>query len=72
MQTYAYDSYIHHKKVQTIRITLTTVLSSGRIAEELLHGKDKVSTGAASDIENATSVAYSLVCKYGMSEKVGY
>ena len=35
-----------------------------------MFGKDNVSTGASSDISMATQTAYSIVCNYGMSDKV--
>jgi cell division protease FtsH len=41
----------------------------GRIAEELVF--DEMSSGAASDIEHATAVARAMVCRWGMSEKLG-
>jgi cell division protease FtsH len=41
----------------------------GRIAEEVFFGK--LTTGAGSDIEKLTSVARSMVCEWGMSEKLG-
>ena len=40
------------------------------MAEELLYGEDKVTTGASSDIQTATHIAYTLVCELGMSDKV--
>ncbi|XP_078483180.1 ATP-dependent zinc metalloprotease YME1L1 [Ciona intestinalis] len=52
-------------------IAMMDVSMGGRIAEELLLGKEHVSTGASSDINNATESAYKLVCMYGMSEKLG-
>ena len=47
------------------------VAMGGRVAEELLYGEEKVSTGASSDIQMATSSAYQLVCHLGMSKKLG-
>jgi cell division protease FtsH len=43
----------------------------GRVAEELVFGPDKVTTGAANDIEQATSIARRMVTQFGMSEKIG-
>ena len=41
------------------------------MAEELVFGREKVTTGAGSDIQFATNVARQMVTVYGMSEKVG-
>jgi cell division protease FtsH len=46
-------------------------LYGGRIAEELIFGKDKVTTGASSDIERATEIAKNMVTKWGLSDKMG-
>ena len=46
-------------------------LYGGRIAEELIFGKDKVTTGASNDIERATQLARNMVTKWGLSEKLG-
>ena len=43
----------------------------GRVAEELVFGPDKVTTGAASDIEKATETARRMVTQFGMSDKIG-
>ena len=48
-----------------------STLFGGRIAEELILGKDGVTTGASNDIERATSIARSMVTKWGLSEKLG-
>lgn len=46
-------------------------LFGGRLAEELVFGPDKVTTGASNDIERATALARSMVTKWGFSEKLG-
>ncbi len=43
----------------------------GRIAEELIFGAEKVTTGASNDIEKATEIARNMVTKWGLSEKLG-
>jgi cell division protease FtsH len=43
----------------------------GRVAEELVFGPNKVTTGAGSDIEQATAIARRMVTQFGMSEKIG-
>jgi cell division protease FtsH len=44
----------------------------GRIAEQLIYGKDELNTGASNDIQQATDLARSMVMEYGMSEKLGW
>lgn len=46
-------------------------LFGGRIAEELIFGADKITTGASNDIERATELARNMVTKWGLSEKLG-
>jgi cell division protease FtsH len=46
-------------------------LYGGRIAEEIIYGPDKVSTGASNDIERATDLARKMVTQWGLSEKMG-
>lgn len=46
-------------------------LFGGRIAEELIFGKDAVTTGASNDIERATALARNMVTKWGLSDKLG-
>ena len=43
----------------------------GRVAEQLIYGKDHLNTGASSDITQATSIARRMVTEWGMSEKLG-
>jgi cell division protease FtsH len=47
------------------------VAFGGRLAEEIVFGHDKVTTGAQSDIEQATRMARAMVTRFGMSEKLG-
>ncbi len=46
-------------------------LFGGRIAEELIYGKDSVTTGASNDIERATEIARNMVTKWGLSDRLG-
>ena len=46
-------------------------LFGGRVAEELIFGPEKVTTGASNDIQRATQIARNMVTKWGLSEKLG-
>ncbi|MEG3191959.1 ATP-dependent zinc metalloprotease FtsH [Lysobacter sp. D1-1-M9] len=46
-------------------------LYGGRVAEELIFGNDKVTTGASNDIERATKMARNMVTKWGLSDEMG-
>ncbi|HEY5236800.1 MAG TPA: ATP-dependent zinc metalloprotease FtsH [Rhizomicrobium sp.] len=48
-----------------------SVAFGGRIAEELIFGHEKVTTGAQSDIEMATRMARAMVTRFGMSDELG-
>ncbi|MFA0567333.1 ATP-dependent zinc metalloprotease FtsH [Vibrio gallaecicus] len=61
-------------RVSMSRQHLESMISSlygGRLAEELIYGKDNVSTGASNDIERATDIARKMVTQWGFSEKLG-
>ncbi|HIJ38857.1 MAG TPA: ATP-dependent metallopeptidase FtsH/Yme1/Tma family protein [Rhodospirillaceae bacterium] len=47
------------------------VAMGGRLAEELVFGRDKITTGASSDIKMATDMARRMVTEWGMSDKLG-
>jgi len=48
-----------------------TLLMGGRVAEEIIFGKDGITTGAQNDIERATKTVRKMVCEWGMSDKLG-
>ncbi|NAZ45939.1 ATP-dependent zinc metalloprotease FtsH [Vibrio toranzoniae] len=61
-------------RISMSRQHLESMISSlygGRLAEELIYGTDKVSTGASNDIERATDIARKMVTQWGFSEKLG-
>lgn len=47
------------------------VCMGGKVAEQLIYGNEKVTSGAASDITQATNYAYAMVTSFGMSDKLG-
>ena len=51
--------------------SMISSLYGGRLAEEVIYGVDKVSTGASNDIERATDLARKMVTQWGLSEKMG-
>jgi cell division protease FtsH len=62
-------------RISVSRIKLETDLSvaaGGRIAEELIFGHDKITSGASSDIKQVTKIARLMVIEWGMSEKLGF
>jgi len=46
-------------------------LFGGRVAEELIFGKNSVTTGASNDIQRATDIARNMVTRWGLSERLG-
>ncbi|MFD2166429.1 ATP-dependent zinc metalloprotease FtsH [Thalassotalea euphylliae] len=62
------DRFSHSK--QHLESNISS-LYGGRIAEEIIYGPDKVSTGASNDIERATNLARKMVTQWGLSEKMG-
>lgn len=51
--------------------SMVSSLFGGRLAEELIYGADKVTTGASNDIERATDIARKMVTQWGLSDKMG-
>ncbi|WMC09457.1 ATP-dependent zinc metalloprotease FtsH [Oceanimonas pelagia] len=51
--------------------SMISSLYGGRLAEEIIYGFDKVTTGASNDIERATEIAHKMVTQWGLSEKMG-
>ena len=62
------DRYSMRYQQMTSRLT---ILMGGRVAEELTFGKDNITSGASSDIEQATRLAKMMVTRWGYSEELG-
>jgi cell division protease FtsH len=62
------DSYSYHRDKMHANLS---VAMGGRVAEEIIFGHAKVSSGASSDIQYATNLARNMVTQWGMSEKLG-
>ena len=62
------DSYSYHRDKMYANLA---VAMGGRVAEEVIFGYDKVSSGASSDIQYATSLARDMVTRWGMSDALG-
>ena len=62
------DNYSYHRDKMHANLSVSM---GGRVAEEIIFGYDKVSSGASSDIQYATDLARNMVTKWGMSDKLG-
>jgi cell division protease FtsH len=47
------------------------IMMAGRVAEEVIFGKDKITSGASSDIQSATGLARNMVTRWGYSDELG-
>ncbi|WOI54243.1 ATP-dependent zinc metalloprotease FtsH [Parvularcula sp. LCG005] len=68
MQLPERDRFSMSKQEMTSRLA---ILMGGRVAEELKFGKEHVTSGASSDIEQATKLARAMVTQYGLSDSLG-
>lgn len=62
------DRYSYSKRRLNCQLA---ALFGGRVAEEMIFGKDAVTTGASNDIEKATEIARNMVTKWGLSDSMG-
>ena len=62
------DKYSHTREYMEANISKAM---GGRVAEEMIFGHAKVTSGASSDIQMATKLAKDMVTKFGMSENLG-
>jgi cell division protease FtsH len=62
------DSYSYHRDKMYANLAVSM---GGRVAEEMIFGYDKVSSGASSDIQYATTLARDMVTRWGMSDALG-
>jgi cell division protease FtsH len=62
------DSYSYHRDKMYANLAVSM---GGRVAEEVIFGYDKVSSGASSDIQYATQLARDMVTRWGMSDALG-
>jgi cell division protease FtsH len=62
------DNYSYHRDKMYANLA---VAMGGRVAEEVIFGYDKVSSGASSDISYATGLARDMVTRWGMSDALG-
>ncbi|MEM1410081.1 MAG: AAA family ATPase, partial [Pseudomonadota bacterium] len=68
MQLPERDKFSMSREEMTSRLA---ILMGGRVAEELKFGKDHVTSGAASDIEQATKMAKAMVTQWGLTDELG-
>jgi len=62
------DKYSHTREYMEANISKAM---GGRVAEEMIFGHEKVTSGASSDIQMATKLAKDMVTKFGMSKNLG-
>ncbi|UDF02829.1 ATP-dependent zinc metalloprotease FtsH [Asticcacaulis sp. AND118] len=63
------DRYSQNYVQMTSRLA---ILMAGRVAEEIIFGKEQVTSGASSDIQQATRLAKAMVTRWGYSDELGF
>lgn len=63
------DEKVHTNKAKLLAQIIVSL--GGRAAEEIVYGKDRVSTGASQDLINVTNIARKMVTAWGMSDRLG-
>ena len=69
--TFSLPEEDRHNHTKAFILGRLAMAYGGRVAEELIFGEEKVTTGAAQDIQHATELARRMVTQFGMSEAVG-
>ncbi len=62
------DRHSMHFEQMTSRLT---IMMGGRVAEELIFGKNRITSGASGDIQSATGLARNMVTRWGFSDELG-
>lgn len=74
-QSLGHTAYIPDKERYHVTkcqlVAMMDTMMGGRAAEELIFGTDKITSGASSDLRQATSIATRMVKEWGMSDKAG-
>lgn len=60
-----------HSQSKEELLAIIDVCMAGKVAEELIYGPDATTSGAESDLQKATSIAFAMITRMGMSEEIG-
>lgn len=63
------EDHMYQSKDYLLKRIMVTL--GGRAAEEIIFGKDAITTGAFNDLQKCTEISFNMVSKYGMGEKLG-